>query len=388
MKKILTAFMIMLSMAVFSQEKTIIGTVTDSAGQPLPGTNIIEKGTTNGAQTDFDGNFSITVNGENSILEISFLGYTKKEVLVGNQTNLNIVMEEDASSLDEVVVIGYGTVRKKDLAGAVATVDTENAFLAPTATVDNALQGRASGVKVTQTSGAPGSNPVIVIRGGNSITGGNGPLYVVDGFVGADNISNINPNDIESMQVLKDASSTAIYGARGTNGVIIITTKKGKLGKPLVNFKSSVGNQSLPNQIDVQTPRELGQWYNDIAADQNNLPYPDLDNLPGTVTNWQDEMITDAIIQDYQLSVSGGTDAVKYYVSLGYMNQDGIVKGSGFDRYSIRTNIDFKFSKTFKAGINIALSRTDRENNTISFTQLMREDPSKPVYDDEELLDW
>lgn len=382
MKKILTAFMIMLSISAFSQEKTINGTVTDSSGQPLPGTNIIEKGTTNGAQSDFDGNFSMTVKGENSILEISFMGYSKQEVLVGTKNSLTIVLEEDASALDEVVVIGYGTVRKKDLAGAVASVDTDKAFVAPTARVDNALQGRASGVKVTQTSGAPGSNPVVVIRGGNSITGGNSPLYVVDGFVGADNISNLNPNDIESMQVLKDASSTAIYGARGTNGVIIITTKKGKLGKPVVSFKTSAGIQTLPNQIDVQTPYELASWFNDISPDQNNLPW-DLDDLPETETNWQDEMIQDAMISDYQLTVSGGTDAVKYYVSGGYMSQDGIVKGSGFDRYSIRTNVDIKLSKIFKTGMNIALSRTESENNAISFTQLMREDPSKPVYDDE-----
>lgn len=382
MKKILTAFMIMLSMAVFSQEKTITGKVTDTFGEPLPGTNIIEKGTSNGAQSDFDGNFSITVNGENSVLEISFIGYTREEVLVGTQNSLTIVLEEDAAALDEVVVIGYGTVRRKDLAGAVASVDTKKAFVAPTARVDNALQGRASGVKVTQTSGAPGSSPVVVIRGGNSITGGNSPLYVVDGFVGADNISNLNPNDIESMQVLKDASSTAIYGARGTNGVIIITTKKGKIGKPVVNFKTSAGIQTLPKQMDVQTPTELATWLNGLAPDQSNLPW-DVDNLPGTVTDWQDEMITDAMISDYQLSVSGGSDNVKYYVSGGYMGQDGIVKGSGFDRYSIRTNIDIKLSKTFKTGMNIALSRTESENNTISFTTLMRVDPTKPVYDDE-----
>lgn len=382
MKKILTAFMIMLSMYAFSQEKTINGKVTDSSGQPLPGASIVEKGTTNGTQSDFDGNFSLSVKGENSILQISYIGFTKKEVLVGNKTNFNVVLEEDAATLDEVVVIGYGTVRKKDLAGAVATVDTKKAFVAPTARLDNALQGRASGVQVTQSSGAPGSDPVVVIRGGNSITGGNSPLYVVDGFVGADNISNLNPNDIESMQVLKDASSTAIYGARGTNGVIIITTKKGKLGKPVVNFKTSAGIQSLPNQMDVQTPTELATFLNTLAPDQNDLPW-DVNNLPGTVTNWQDAMIDDALIADYQLSISGGTEAVKYFVSAGLMNQDGIVKGSGFDRYSLRTNIDFKVSKIFKAGINMALSRTESDNNTISFTTLMRADPTKPIYDDE-----
>jgi TonB-linked SusC/RagA family outer membrane protein len=382
MKKIIFAFMVTLSITMFSQKKSVTGNVTDGTGLPLPGASILEKGTSNGIQTDFDGNFSISVTNEKAILEISYIGFSKKEVLVGNKTKIIVVLEEDAASLDEIVIIGYGAVKKKNLVGAVATVDAEKAYLAPTANLDNGLQGRAAGVQVTSSSGSPGSAPVIVIRGGNSITGGNTPLYVVDGFVGADNISSLNPNDIESMQILKDASQTAIYGARGTNGVILITTKKGKVGKPVVNLRVSSGMQTLPNEINVQSASELASWFNDIAPDQSNLPF-DLNDLPETETNWQKELTRAAVLSDYQLSVSGGSESVKYYVSGGYLTQEGIILGSGFDRFSLRSNIDFKLSEKYKAGINFSLSRTERENNTVSFTQLLREDPSKPLYDDE-----
>ncbi len=382
MKRILFAFMVTLSISVFSQERTVTGIVTDDTGQPLPGASVVIKGTTNGTQTDFDGNFSIIINDDKSILEVSYVGFAKQELALKGKSSLTILLLEDAEALDEVVIIGYGTVKKKDLTGAVATVDTDKAFIVPVSNPQNALQGRAAGVQVTSSSGAPGSTPEIIIRGGNSITGGNSPLYVIDGFVGADNISSLNPNDIESMQVLKDASSTAIYGARGTNGVIIITTKKGKTGKPVVNFRASSGVQNLPNEIDVQSTYELASWFNDISTDQDNLPF-DLNDLPETNTNWQKELTRSAVVSDYQLSVSGGSEAIKYYVSGGYLNQEGIVIGSGFERYSLRSNVDFKLSKVFKAGLNVSLSRTDKENNTVSFTDLLREDPSKPLYDDE-----
>ena len=382
MKKILFAFMVTISVTVFSQEKTVTGVVTDNTEIPLGGANVIEKGTTNGTQTDFDGNFTITVSGEDAILEVSYIGFSKKDISVNGESALTIVLEEDAEALDEVIVVGYETIAKKDLTGAVASVDTEKAFLAPTASLDNGIQGRASGVQVTSSSGEPGSAPIIVIRGGNSITGGNDPLFVVDGFVGADNIATLNPNDIESIQILKDAASTAIYGARGTNGVVIVTTKKGRTGKPVVNFRASSGIQNIPGEIDVQTPRELAQFFNDASPDQDNLPF-DLDNLPGTVTNWQEELTRAATLADYQLSVSGGSEAVKYFVSAGYLNQEGIVKGSGFERYSLRSNVDFKLSDIFTAGINFSLSRTERENNTVGFTDLLREDPSKPVFDED-----
>ncbi|MDO7172444.1 SusC/RagA family TonB-linked outer membrane protein [Mariniflexile sp. AS56] len=382
MKNLFFAFMVTISISVFSQNKTITGKVTDGTGQPLAGANILEKGASNGSLTDFDGNFSISVANQNSILKISYVGFLNQEISVQGKNTINITLKEDLEALDEVVIIGYGTVKKKDLTGSVSVIKAEEALMAPVASVQDALQGRASGVQVVSSGGAPGSAPDIIIRGGNSITGGNAPLYVVDGFVGAGNISSLNPNDIESMQILKDASSTAIYGARGTNGVILITTKKGKIGKPVVNFKASSGVQTIPDQIDVLSSRELATWFNNLAPDQNNLPW-DLNNLPGTETNWQEVMTGPAQMSDYQLSVSGGSDNTQYFLSTGFLNQEGIVKGSDFKRYSLRTNIDTKISKVFKAGVNLALSRTDRDNNDVNFQQLLRADPSKPIYDDE-----
>ncbi|MBU2929893.1 SusC/RagA family TonB-linked outer membrane protein [Winogradskyella psychrotolerans] len=383
MKQILTTIVFMVSFIVFSQNKTISGTIKDNTGMPLPGASVLEKGTSNGTQSDFDGNFTITVASENSILQVSYVGFTTQDVSVVGIENLSITLQEDSESLDEVVIIGYGTVKKKDLTGAVSSVKAEDAYAAPTASLDNALQGRATGVQVTSSNGTPGSSASIIIRGGNSITGGNEPLYVIDGFVGAGDISTLNPNDIESIQILKDASSTAIYGARGTNGVILVTTKKGKAGKLTVNFKTSAGLQTLPEQIDVQTGREFANFINGTDEDQIDLPF-DLDNLPGEETNWQDVLTRTALITDNQLSVSGGSENSQFYLSAGYLNQEGIVIGSGFKRYSLRTNVDTKLSKVFKTGINLSLSRTETDNDDIGgFRNLIREDPLKPVYDSE-----
>ncbi|MDO6792069.1 TonB-dependent receptor [Tamlana sp. 1_MG-2023] len=381
MKKFLTVIVFMVSVSVFAQNKTVSGVIKDSGGIPLPGANILEKGTTNGALTDFDGEFNISNLSENSILEISYVGFAKLEVPVQGKTRLNIVLEEDAAALEAVVVIGYGTVKKKDLTGAVSTVDTDKAYLAPVASLDNGLQGRASGVQVTTASGAPGASASIRIRGGNSITAGNDPLYVIDGFVGVGDLSSINPNDIESIQILKDASSTAIYGARGTNGVVLVTTKKGRKGKLSLNFRTSTGFQELPGKIDVQTGEEFATFINNADSDPSDgLPF-DLNNLPGEETDWQDVMIQSAQITDHQLSVSGGSENTQFYFSGGYLKQDGIVKGSGFKRYSLRTNIDSQISDSFKIGLNTSLSRTETDNNNINFVSLIRADPRKPVYD-------
>jgi len=381
-KKLLMLFVLLQASLGFAQTGSITGTVTDAEGIGLPGVNIVEKGTQNGVVSDFDGNFTIVTN-SNATLMFSYLGFVTKEVSVAGKTSIKISLEEDLAQLDEVVVIGYGTVKKSDLTGSVATVDTEKAYIAPVSSLDNALQGRASGVQVTTTNGSPGAGASIRIRGGNSITAGNAPLYVVDGFVGAGDLTTLNPNDVESIQVLKDASSTAIYGARGTNGVILITTKKGRIGKPVVNFKTSTGIQQLPSQIDVQTGREFAQFINDADPDPSDgVPF-DLNNLPGVETNWQDVIIRSAPISDYQLSVSGGDENTKYYLSAGYLTQQGIAKGSSFDRYSLRSNIDSKLSKVFKAGVNLSLSRTVTEDNGPNFISLIREDPFKPPFDED-----
>ncbi|MDC1465729.1 TonB-dependent receptor, partial [Polaribacter sp.] len=294
-------------------------------------------------------------------------------------TKLSIKLEEDASSLDEIIIIGYGSVKKSDLTGSVSVIKSDDAYVAPVANLNNALQGRASGVQVTTTSGAPGASSTIRIRGGNSITAGNEPLYVIDGFIGAGNLSTLNSSDIESIQILKDASSTAIYGARGTNGVVIITTKKGKNGKMSINLKSSSGMQVLPNKIDVQTGSEFAAWFNRVYPNATQF---DLNNLPGEETDWQEVLTQSAPVSDYQLSLTGGNDKAQYYISGGYYSQEGIIKGSGFDRYSLRSNINATLSNVFKTGVNISLSRTDSESSGVSFRDLIRTDPLKPVYDE------
>jgi TonB-linked SusC/RagA family outer membrane protein len=383
MKTILIIFLWLVSVSVFAQTQNISGKITDSDGGALPGVTIVVKGTTTGTTSDIDGQFTMSNVSGDSELVFSFVGMLTQEVTVGNQSTVSIIMLPDAIGLDEIVAIGYGTIRKKDLTGSVSTIDAETAYETPSANLENALQGRAAGVQVTSSTGEPGSTPSIRIRGGNSITAGNEPLYVIDGYVGASNLTSINPNDIESMQVLKDASSTAIYGARGANGVILITTKKGKIGKPVVNFKASYGIQVLPEKVDVLSGSEFAEWVNDQSEDQDNLPF-DLDNLPGEETDWQDVMFRAAPIQDYQLSLSGGSDKTKYYVSAGYLNQDGILVSSSFERYSLRSNIDTKISKVFSTGVNISLSETYSDNKSLgNFQNVLRADPLMPVYNED-----
>jgi len=358
-------------------QNSINGTVTDANGTPLPGANIIEKGTTNGVQSDFDGNFSLDVADENAILIVSYIGFASKEVPINGQSNLTITLEESSAGLDEVVVIGYGTVRKKDLTGSVSSIDAEEAFVAPVSNLDQAIQGRAAGVFVTSQNGAPGTGTTIRIRGGNSITAGNEPLYVVDGFIGGGNLNTINPNDIESIEILKDASSTAIYGARGANGVILITTKKGKVGKFTVNLRTSQGVQVLPEKIDVQTGREFAEYRNKATPGLF-----DLNNLPGEETDWQEELSRPGFFSDHQVAVSGGSEKTQHYSSFGYFTQEGIIKGSGFERFALRTNIDHTISNVFKVGVNLSLTRSLTDNALVIGAALVREDPLKPAFDE------
>ncbi len=376
MKKILAIFLWVISVSAFAQAQSVTGTITDSEGEPLPGVTVVVKGTTMGTTTNIDGNYSINNISDNSVLVYSFVGMVTQEIKVGNQTTISLTLVADAIGIEEVIAIGYGTVKKSDLTGSVSKVDAKAAYKAPAANLENAIQGRAAGVQVTTSNGSPGSAPSIRIRGGNSISAGNAPLYVIDGFIGASTA--INSNDIESIQVLKDASSTAIYGARGANGVILVTTKKGKSGQMKVNFKSSYGIQSLPGEIDVQSGYEYAAWRNE----QEGTDLFDLDDLPGEDTNWQDVMIGTAPITDNQISVSGGTEKTKYYLSAGYFSQDGIVESTGYKRYSLRSNFDIKLSNIFKTGVNISLIETYKDVNDINLKSLIREDPLKPVYDD------
>jgi TonB-linked SusC/RagA family outer membrane protein len=378
MKKILLIFLLVISVSVFAQTKSITGRVTDSTGDSLPGVTVVIKGAVTGTITDMDGNYSLTNVSSETTLVFSFIGMASQEVTVGNQSTISITLLADAVGLEEIVAIGYGTVRKKDLTGSVSTINAKSAYKAPVANLENAIQGQASGVQVTTSNGSPGGAPSIRIRGGNSISAGNAPLYVIDGFIGAS--TSINANDIETIQILKDASSTAIYGARGANGVVLITTKKGKNGRVVVNFKSSYGIQYLPYEIDVQTGIEYAEWRMEQEGDDTLF---DLDEIAQYETNWQDVMINPRAINDNQLSASGGNDKVNYYMSAGYYDQGGIVESTSYKRYSLRSKVNVNLSDMFKTGINIDFIESIKDVNDISLKELIREDPLKPVYDED-----
>lgn len=281
--------------------------------------------------------------------------------------------------LNNQLFFGYGTTLKKDLTGSVSSIKAEDAYVAPVADLSQALQGRAAGVFVTSIDGAPGTGTTIRIRGGNSITEGNEPLYVIDGFIGGENLSTINPNDIESIEILKDASSTAIYGARGANGVVLITTKKGRPYKKRLNIKTSMGTQVLPKKLNLQNAREYAGYRNKFVPGLF-----DLNNLPGADTDWQEVLTRSALVSDNLVSLSSGNENTQFYLSTGFLNQEGILLGTAFERYSLRLNLDHKISKTFKVGTNLFLTHSLTDNSVISSrNDIAREDPLKPVFDEE-----
>ncbi len=349
---------------------TIKGIVTDESGEKLPGVSVTLKGTTRGSTTNTNGEYSIAVPDDKVVLVFSFLGYLAQEVLVGNRTNLNITLKIDNKTLNELVVVGYGSVKKSDLTGSVATVSVDEIKKVAVTSLDQALQGRASGVQITQNSGAPGGTTTIRIRGGNSIQGDNEPLYVIDGIPfkndGAASgssfnvLSTLNPSDIESMTVLKDASSTAIYGSRGANGVVIITTKRGKVGKSTVNFESYYGVQEVRKFYDVFDARQYAQFVNDANTNEGRAEVysPAQVDAFGEGTNWQKEIYRSAPISNYQLSLSGGDEKTQYALAGGYFTQKGIVTNSDFDRYSLRLNLDRMLSNKIKVGNSLTVNRT------------------------------
>ncbi|WP_194777908.1 SusC/RagA family TonB-linked outer membrane protein [Pararhodonellum marinum] len=358
---------------VLMAQVQINGKVRDaSSGESLPGVNIIVKNTPGkGTITDMDGNFSLETEG-NVTLVFSFVGYIAQEIAVGNRNVLNIDLSPDQSQLDEVIVIGYGSVKKSDLTGSVSSVRSEDIKAIPVASFDQALQGRAAGVQVVTTTGAPGGETNIRIRGTSSINASSEPLYVIDGMlinnegdelsiggrgprVGA--LSTINPNEIESIEILKDASATSIYGSRGANGVILITTKKGKAGRSVVNLESYYGVQEVANQLELLNASQFATLVNDANINAGRAPiYLNPDRF-GEGTNWQSELFRTAPISNYQLSISGGNANTRYAISGGYFNQDGIVIGSDFERFSFRVNLDTDVSDRLTIGTNLSYSK-------------------------------
>lgn len=416
-------------------QKTVRGSVKDEHGIPIIGATVKLKDSGTGTVTDMDGLWKLSVSSENSILIISYVGYITQEVKVGKRQEIAVVLKENMQQLDEIVVIGYGTQSKAKVTGAISKLEASKLIAdVPVTSFDQALASKLPGVNISQNTGAPGAGVSIKIRGTSSLNYGGHPLIVVDGLPLSNSVfdeslqgkstissfqstysinpmSSINPSDIESIDVLKDASSTAIYGSRGSNGVIMITTKKGKIGKPTVNFNMYAGAQKLAKKVDVMDAYELANYTKlsrDLAWEavggnvndplsvrtRSNYIYPDymipyIEGRQGlTNTDWQDEVYRTALQQNYDISVGGGNENLRYYVSGNYMNQEGIIENSGMKRYAVRANIDANITKKLRFGIRMNVSQTDNDlvqsegawgNESVVITTLMCH-PNLPAY--------
>lgn len=404
---------LIMSFQLIAQPRRISGTILDSKDKSaMIGANIMEKGTSNGTITDINGKFSLNVSSSNSILVISSIGYTTLEVNVGNNSVLNLEMDEDTELLEEVVVIGYGTMKKSDISGASVSVSEDAIKGSVITNLDQALQGRASGVSSVMTSGAPGSSSSIRIRGQATINANAEPLYVIDGVIiqgggssGASlglgdalgnsptstisPLSTINPSDILSMEILKDASATAIYGAQGANGVVLITTKRGKAGEAKFSYEGLFGLQRQAGRLDMMNLREFAEFSNSVSDETNALDsrseFQD-PSLLGAGTNWQNAIFRNAPMHQHQLSAQGGSDAIRYYISGSFLNQDGTIIGTTFKRTSFRVNLDSQLKKWLKLGVSAMYSNTDErlgladsEEGIVNYSLLTP--PDIPIYD-------
>ena len=399
-----------LSISMMAQKVPVSGTVSDQTG-PVIGASVIEKGTTNGTMTDNDGHFTLTVS-KGAVIEISSIGYKTQEITVGAQTNFTVTLSEDNEFLDYVVVVGYGSMKKSDLAGASVSMKESDLKGSIISSLDQSLQGRAAGVTAVTTSGAPGSSSSIRVRGQATINANAEPLYVIDGVIvqgggntGADfglgdalgngkvstisPLSTINPADIVSMEILKDASATAIYGAQGANGVVLITTKHGKSGEAKFSYDGMVAMSRQAVRLNMMNLREYAQYYNEMIEEGDiyeTNPYYATPSLLGKGTNWQDEIFRTAWQHQHQLSAQGGSDKVQYYVSGSYMDQQGTIIGSNFNRFSVRTNLDAQLKKWLKLGVNATYAITNdnlklADSNQGLIYYSLTTIPDIPVYD-------
>lgn len=401
----------MSSSLAFAQSK-ITGVVKDSTGEPIIGASVTIKGAQGvGAVTDIDGNFSLTVPSGKKQLLVSYIGFTPQTVDMNGKNTFTIVLKEDNQTLNEVVVVGYGTMKKSDLAGATGSMDEKKMKGSIITNLDQSLGGRVAGVTSMATSGAPGSSTSIRVRGQATINAGAEPLYVVDGVIWNNSntsgssvglgdalgngsvstvspLSSLNPSDIVSMEVLKDASATAIYGAQGSNGVVLITTKRGKAGEAKFTYDGMVAWQRQTKRIDMLNLREFAEYYNDMAS--QGMVYKDDrfsdPSVLGKGTNWQDAIFRTALQHQHQVSAQGGTEKIKYYVSGNYMDQDGTIIGSEFKRYGARVNLDSQLKSWLKLGLSATYSNTDQrllkadqEDGVITYALTTR--PDIPIYD-------
>lgn len=331
------------SVSVYAQEVTVTGKVTDEKSNSLPGVAITVKGTTKGANSDMDGNYSVSAD-KNATLVFSFIGFTSKEVVIGNQSVINVTLSDDVKALEEVVVVGYGTAKRKDVTGTVTSVSSKdfNAGINPNPL--QAIQGRVAGLTITQPNGDPNTSPTVRLRGYTSLAGGSDPLYVVDGIIGVP-ISTISPTDIESMDVLKDASASAIYGSRAANGVIIITTKRGKSGRTTITFNNYVGVDIISNNLKLLDGPGYISEVRRIKGDSSLLDgqrFPKDAQGKNYNTDWWDQISRSGVTNSHDLAISGGSPTFSYRGSLNYTNREGIIKNTGFDRLTGRINLDQK----------------------------------------------
>ncbi|MCE7065473.1 TonB-dependent receptor [Dyadobacter sp. CY326] len=349
-----------------SPKRNLTGKVVDEMNAPLPGVSVVVKGTQTGTTTNGEGQFQLDVP-DNAVLVLSFVGYTTQELSVGNESIINVTLAADVKSLGELVVVGYGVVKKSDLTGSVASIKSAELNAYPATNLMQSLAGRATGVQISQNTGAPGSPISVRIRGTNSIQGGNEPLYVVDGFPYSGSPTLLNNADVESIEILKDASATAIYGSRGANGVVLITTKKGKSGRISVDLDTYVGFQKPRKKIEMMNAKQYAQFYNEQAANDGLAPHFTQDEINGfgEGTDWQDIALHTAAIQNHSVSVNGGNEKTRFSVSGSNFNQGGIIIGSNYVRNSVRANLSTDFNKKFKFDINTILSRidSDRKNS-------------------------
>lgn len=397
--------------ASVTAQVTVTGTVMDEQGEPTIGATVREKGTQNGTVTDFDGRFTVKVRNADAVLTFSYVGYQTQEVKVAGRKEIKVILKGDETTLQEMVVVGYGTMKKSDISGSSVSVG-ENAIKGSIITsLDQSLQGRAAGVTAVQTSGAPGSSSAIRVRGTATINAKAEPLYVIDGVIvqsqgtsGADYglgdalgngsnstispLSTIDPADIVSMEILKDASATAIYGAQGANGVVLITTKRGKAGEAKFSYNGMFAVNRQAKRLDMLNLREFAEYANDFYRVGEGTITPELidPSLLGKGTNWQDAVFQTAIQHSHQVSAQGGTDKVQYYVSGSYMNQEGTIIGSQFDRLSLRTNLDAQLKSWLKLGLSVTYSNTnddlklaDSEEGLITYS--LTTPPNIQIYD-------
>ncbi len=376
-------------------QHTVTGRVSDASGEALPGVNIILKGSTSGQVTDVDGRYSIGVPGSDGVLIFSFVGYISQEISVGNRTTIDVELAQDNKALEEVVVVGYGTQKRINMTGSVATISGKELQQTPTNNLTNAVGGRLPGVIAVQGNGRPGNGSTIQIRGASTLNN-NSPLVVVDGIVRSDGFGNIDPNEVESISILKDASAGAVYGARAANGVILITTKRGNTGKPTITYSGVFGSQKptyypkLMSSYDYAVIRNqalLNQGYDPKNPAQASLFFPDseLERFKPGITDWYEETFKKrSLFSQHNLSVNGGTESIKYFMSLGYLAQDGMYDNLDFRRINLRTNIDAKITNTLSVGLNLE-ARQELYNypgwdaNTL-FQRVLGQSPLLPAY--------